>query len=67
MKTISITLTEGNFRILRNTLYRRIYDLYPEAVHGNCEAHAEMEEIMSFIFQLENGFCDYDKMKEVLE
>lgn len=67
MKTITITLTEDNFRILRNTLYCRIDDLYPAAVHGNCIAHAEMEEIMSFIFQIENGYCDYDKMKEIIE
>lgn len=60
MKTITITLTEDNFRLLRNTLFRRIDDLYPAAVYGNCIAHAEMEEIMSLVDQLENEYCDYE-------
>lgn len=55
MKTITITLTEDNFRILRNTLYRRIDELY-----------SEMEEIMFFAFQFENGYCDYDYMRRII-
>lgn len=66
MKTITITLTEDNFRILRNTLYRRIDELYPDAVRGDELAYSEMEEIMFFAFQFENGYCDYDYMRRII-
>lgn len=65
MKTI--ILTEENFHILMNTLYHRIGELYPVAVRGDELAYSGMEEIMSLIFQLENKYCDYDKMKEIYE
>lgn len=61
MRTITITLTEENFRILKNTLYHRIGELYPVAVRGDELAYSELEEIMSLIFQFENKYCDYDK------
>lgn len=67
MKTVTITLTEDNFRILMNTLYHRIGELYPAAARGDELAYSRMEEIMSFMFQLENRYRDYDKMKEIYE
>lgn len=67
MKTITITLTEDNFSILMNTLYHRIDELYPAATNGDELAYSGMEEIMSLMFQLENRYRDYDKMKEIYE
>ena len=52
MKTITLTLTEDNFRILENTLYHRIGELYPVAVRGDELAYSKMEEIMFLIFQI---------------
>ena len=50
---------------MRNTLYRRIDELYPVAVRGDELVYSEMEEIMSFVFQFENGYCDYDYMRRI--
>lgn len=52
---------------MMNTLYHRIDELYPAATHGDELAYSGMEEIMSLMFQLENRYRDYDKMKEIYE
>lgn len=66
MKTITITLTEENYRSLTCTLYHRIGELYSAATHGDELAYSGMEEIMSLMFQIENRYRDYDKWKGIM-
>lgn len=67
MKTITITLTEENYHSLMHALYYRIGELYPVAARGDELAYSRMEEIMSFMLQLENRYRDYDEIKEIYE